>query len=144
MSSMIYLFLDSDVLIDFYAERDDFSAYARKIFEHAELHKRDMRLISTPVAISNVHYLLKKYLEKELLSRCFDHLISNVLVIPMSGEIVQQAFELGWSDFEDAMQHQACVDYKKDAIIITRNVKDYKKSLLKVMSPKTFVRDYLN
>jgi hypothetical protein len=62
----------------------------------------------------------------------------------MSGEIVQQAFELGWSDFEDAMQHQACVDYKKDAIIITRNVKDYKKSLLKVMSPKTFVRDYLN
>ena len=144
MSTVIYLFLDSDVLIDFYADRDDFSNSARKIFEHAELHKRDMRLITTPVAISNVHYLLKKYLEKELLSRCFDHLISNIVVIPMSGEIVQQAFELGWSDFEDAMQHQACVDYKKDAIIITRNVKDYKKSLLKVISPKTFVRDYLN
>jgi len=141
---MIYLFLDSDVLIDFYADRDDFSNSARKIFEHAEFHKRHMRLITTPVAISNVHYLLKKYLEKELLSRCFNHLISNVVVIPMSGQIVQQAFELGWSDFEDAMQHQACVDYKKDAIIITRNVKDYKKSLLKVMSPKTFVRDYLN
>ncbi len=144
MSTVIYLFLDSDVLIDFYADRDDFSNSARKIFEHAELHKRHMRLITTPVAISNVHYLLKKYLEKELLSRCFDHLISNIVVIPMSGEIVQQAFELGWNDFEDAMQHQACVDYKKDAIIITRNVKDYKKSLLKVMSPKTFVRDYLN
>jgi len=144
MGTVIYLFLDSDVLIDFYADRDDFSNSARKIFEHAELHKRHMRLITTPVAISNVHYLLKKYLEKELLSRCFDHLISNVVVIPMSGEIVQQAFELGWSDFEDAMQHQACVDYKKDTVIITRNVKDYRKSLIKVMSPKTFVRDYLN
>jgi predicted nucleic acid-binding protein len=144
MSNMIYLFLDSDVLIDFYADRDDFSNSARKIFEHAELHKRDMRLITTPVAISNVHYLLKKYLEKELLSRCFDHLISNVEIIPMSGEVVQHAYDLGWSDFEDAMQHQACVDYRKDTIIITRNVKDYKKSILKVMSPKTFVRDYLN
>jgi len=144
MSTVIYLFLDSDVLIDFYADRDDFSNSARKIFEHAELHKRDMRLITTPVAISNVHYLLKKYLEKELLSRCFDHLISNVEIIPMSGEVVQHAYDLGWSDFEDAMQHQACVDYRKDTIIITRNVKDYKKSILKVMSPKTFVRDYLN
>jgi predicted nucleic acid-binding protein len=143
MSTVIYLFLDSDVLIDFYADRDDFSNSARKIFEHAELHKRDMRLITTPVAISNVHYLLKKYLEKELLSRCFDHLISNVEIIPMSGEVVQHAYDLGWSDFEDAMQHQACVDYRKDTIIITRNVKDYKKSILKVMSPKTFVRDYL-
>jgi predicted nucleic acid-binding protein len=143
MSTVIYLFLDSDVLIDFYADRDDFSNSARKIFEHAELHKRDMRLITTPVAISNVHYLLKKYLEKELLSRCFDHLISNVEIIPMSGEVVQHAYDLGWSDFEDAMQHQACVDYRKDTIIITRNVKDYKKSMLKVMSPKTFVRDYL-
>ena len=144
MSTVIYLFLDSDVLIDFYADRDDFSNSARKIFEHAELHKRDMRLITTPVAISNVHYLLKKYLEKELLSRCFDHLISNVEIIPMSGEVVQGAFDLGWSDFEDAMQYKACVDYRKDTIIITRNVKDYKKSILKVMSPKTFVRDYLN
>ena len=144
MSTVIYLFLDSDVLIDFYADRDDFSNSARKIFEHAELHKRHMRLITTPVAISNVHYLLKKYLEKELLSRCFDHLISNVEIVPMSGEVVQHAFDLGWSDFEDAMQHQACVDYRKDTIIITRNVKDYKKSILKVMSPKTFVRDYLN
>ena len=143
MSTVIYLFLDSDVIIDFYADRDDFSNSARKIFEHAELHKRDMRLITTPVAISNVHYLLKKYLEKELLSRCFDHLISNVEIIPMSGEVVQHAYDLGWSDFEDAMQHQACVDYRKDTIIITRNVKDYKKSMLKVMSPKTFVRDYL-
>ena len=143
MSTVIYLFLDSDVLIDFYADRDDFSNSARKIYEHAELHKRDMRLITTPVAISNVHYLLKKYLEKELLSRCFDHLISNVEIIPMSGEVVQHAYDLGWSDFEDAMQHQACVDYRKDTIIITRNVKDYKKSMLKVMSPKTFVRDYL-
>ena len=144
MSTVIYLFLDSDVLIDFYADRDDFSNSARKIFEHAELHKRHMRLITTPVAISNVHYLLKKYLEKELLSRCFDHLISNVEIVPMSGEVVQHAFDLGWRDFEDAMQYQACVDYRKDTIIITRNVKDYKKSILKVMSPKTFVRDYLN
>ena len=144
MGTVIYLFLASDVLIDFYADRDDFSNSARKIFEHAELHKRHMRLITTPVAISNVHYLLKKYLEKELVSRCFDHLISNVEIIPMSGEVVQGAFDLGWSDFEDAMQYHACVDYRKDTIIITRNVKDYKKSILKVMSPKTFVRDYLN
>lgn len=142
-STMTYLFLDSDMLIDFYADRDDFSAHARRIFEHAELHKRDVRLITTPVAMSNVNYLLKKYLEKELFSRCFDHLISNVEIMPMSGEIVHQAFDLGWSDFEDAMQHQACVAYGRDVIIITRNVKDFKKSILKVMSPKTYVRDYL-
>jgi predicted nucleic acid-binding protein len=142
MGSMIYLFLDSDVLIDFYADRDDFSAYARKLFEHAELHKRGVRLITTPVAVSNVHYLLKKYLEKDLLSRCFDHLISNVEVIPMTGETVQKAFDLNWGDFEDAMQHQACIAYGKDTIIITRNVKDYRKSILKVMTPKIFMRDY--
>ena len=140
---MIYLFLDSDVLIDFYADRDEFSSFARRIFEHAELNSRNVRLITTPVAISNVHYLLKKYLEKELLLRCFNHLISHVQIIPMSGEIVQEAFDIGWNDFEDAMQHQACVHYRKDIMIITRNAKDYKKSLLKVMTPKTFVRDYL-
>lgn len=143
MSGKIYLFLDSDVLIDFYADRDDFSTYARRIFEFIELNKRKFRLITSPVAISNVNYLLDKYLDKQLYSRCMNHLISNVGIITMTGESVQQAFEVGWSDFEDAMQHQACLNYTKDAIIITRNVKDYRKSLLKVMSPKTFVREFI-
>ena len=67
------MFLDSDVLIDFYADRDEFSSFARRIFEHAELNSRNVRLITTPVAISNVHYLLKKYLEKEYQLKLYPH-----------------------------------------------------------------------
>lgn len=141
---MIYLFLDSDVIIDFYAERDGFSIYAKEIFEYAEIRKRKVRLISTPVALSNVHYLLSKYLDKSLVSRCFEHLLANVEVIGMTGGIVQEAFQLGWSDFEDAMQHQACLAFRKETIVLTRNVKDYKKSILKVMTPKLYVREFIN
>lgn len=43
---------------------------------------------------------------------------------------------------EDAIQYNTTREYKKIDVIITRNIKDYKKSSLPVMTPETFMKTY--
>jgi len=44
-----------------------------------------------------------------------------------------------FSDFEDALHHFNAIDSKCE-IIITRNPKDFKNSLLPIMTPNEFIK----
>ena len=45
-----------------------------------------------------------------------------------------------FKDFEDALQNYSAVKNGKISIVLTRNIKDYKKSELAVMTPETYLR----
>jgi hypothetical protein len=55
-------------------------------------------------------------------------------------EAVLAALDSGFNDFEDALQHFSALKEKAISAIITRNIKDYRKSNLSVMTPETFLK----
>ena len=61
-------------------------------------------------------------------------------VLSMNKTVVMTALQSRFNDFEDSLQYSAALQSGNISVIITRNIKDYKKSEIGVMTPETFVR----
>jgi hypothetical protein len=68
-------------------------------------------------------------------------LITNITSI--SKQDVALALNSNFKDLEDALQHFSASSHAKVDVIITRNIKDYKKSEVPVMSPESYLKTNL-
>lgn len=65
-----------------------------------------------------------------------------VKILPLDTRIVELALnDESFSDFEDGLQYFTAKEYGQD-LIITRNLNDFRNSLLPTMSAKEFVERY--
>lgn len=130
--------IDTDVLLDFFLDREPFSHNAARILSLCE--KKEIWGFETPVIISNVYYLLSQKGKKEkVLDKLKDLLlIIDILIIDKKSILV--ALNSEFKDFEDAMQNYAAELNGNIDLIITRNTKDYKKSQLAVLHPEEFLK----
>jgi len=128
--------LDTDVLLDFFYDRQPFSDDAAQIIGFCEQKK--IKAFITPVIISNLYYLLRKNASHKKVIDSLQALLTVVDVLNVDGETVHKALNSKFKDFEDALQNYASLN--KVDIIITRNIKDYKYSELAVFSPSDFVK----
>ena len=62
-----------------------------------------------------------------------------IQIAGINREVVLQALNSEINDFEDAIQNEAAEKVKVN-FIVTRNSKDFRKSKLKIISPKGFVK----
>ena len=58
----------------------------------------------------------------------------------MDGKVVESALNSDFKDFEDALQNYSAINCGEIEAIITRNVKDFKKSDIGVFTPESYVK----
>ena len=58
----------------------------------------------------------------------------------MDKNVVLNALNSGFNDFEDALQNFSAIENGQIKIILTRNIKDFKKSELAVLTSETYVK----
>lgn len=133
---MKHILIDSDVILDFYFDRQPFSEYASFVLSQFEL--KQAHGFVTPVIISNVYYLLRKQASHEIVINNLKQLLQLTDVLVIDKSVVLRALNSPFRDFEDALQNYAGEHSNKIDLIITRNVKDYNKSELAVMTPKQY------
>ncbi len=63
-----------------------------------------------------------------------------VSIIKVNEHSVLNALDSNWKDFEDALQYFSAIQHKSIDAIITRNTKDFKKSMLPVLTPVEFLK----
>lgn len=130
--------IDSDVILDFFFDREPFAEYATEVFMLCENDK--IKGFTTPVIISNVYYLLVKFAKHEIVIEKLKELLRIIDIAEINKEVILEALNSNFKDFEDAMQNYAAENSNSIDIILTRNVKDYKKSKLAVFSPEMYVK----
>jgi predicted nucleic acid-binding protein len=132
------ILIDTDVILDFFLDREPFSENAANILALCE--RKLIVGYVTPVIISNIYYLLSQKAKQEKVIEKLKLLLSilEILVIDKNSIIV--ALNSDFKDFEDALQNYAAEINGEISLIITRNTKDYKKSELGVMSPEDFLK----
>lgn len=131
------IFIDSDVLLDFFLNREPFADQSGQLLLLCE--RRKVHGSTTPLVISNVYYLLRQKTTKEKVMRCMHYLTDSLDIVGMNRESVLLALHSEFGDFEDAMQYGAVSVDRSVQCIVTRNVKDYRKSLLPVQTPSDFL-----
>jgi predicted nucleic acid-binding protein len=135
------ILLDSDVILDFYFDRKPFSDHTTQVLGLCETNK--VNGFMTPVIYSNVYYLLRQTAKHEKVIDNLKLLISITNVLSMDKEVVLNALNSEFKDFEDGLQYFAALSAAAEInVILTRNTKDYKKSKISVLTPESYIKSF--
>ena len=135
---MKVVFIDTNIIIDFIAERKPFDEAANKMFSLAD--NNDVLLVTSSLSFANAYYIIEKTKvnSKEELRNTFTNLKMLIEIIPVTNSILDRSLaDILFSDFEDAIQYYASLERNCDCIV-TRNLKHFKKSKIPVFSSSDF------
>ncbi len=130
--------LDTDVLMDFFFDRKPFARYSTKLINLCA--ERQIQGYTTPVIISNVYYLLRKVAKHNIIVEKIKQLLTIIDIVKMDKNVVLSALNSEFKDFEDALQNFSAIENGQIKIILTRNLKDFKKSELAILTPETYLK----
>ena len=133
------IFLDTDVILDFLLDRDDFSEASVYLLTLGDMGK--ITLFSSGLVFSNCYYILRKISSHAKTIDALQSLGSCIQFTTIDHQVVQDALHSSFKDFEDALQNSSAT-LSGLKVLITRNGKDYKKSNLSVMTPEEYISRY--
>jgi predicted nucleic acid-binding protein len=133
--------IDTDVILDLFFDRQPFADYSAQVIGLCETDR--IKGFVTPVIYSNVYYLLRQTARHD---KVIDHLkqllmITDVLL--MDKEVVSNALNSGFKDFEDGLQNFAAMKNGGIDVILTRNLKDFSKSEIGVLTPESYIKSII-
>ncbi|MBS4061314.1 MAG: PIN domain-containing protein [Bacteroidetes bacterium] len=130
--------IDTDVILDFFFDREPFSHNAAKVLSLCE--SRAIEGFVTSVIISNVYYLLRQNSTHEKVIEKLTQLITITEVLTTDKAVILKALNSNFRDFEDALQNYSAELNGQIDLIITRNIKDFKHSSLGILTPENFLK----
>ncbi len=131
------LFIDSDVLLDLLLKREPHYQFSQNL-----LHKgknKEIEISTSALIIANIYYIFVKALGKSEAKDKVKILLNILTVFPLDADCINLAINSNFNDIENAMQHFIALQNQCD-LIITRNLKDYKKSLIPVMTAGQYLK----
>lgn len=134
--------IDTDVILDFFFDRKPFAIFATEVLNLCEENK--ISGFTTPVIISNVYYLLRKTAKHDIIVEKIKQLLSIIEIIKIDQNAVFNALNSEFKDFEDALQNFSAIENGEIKVILTRNIKDFKKSNLAILTPETYLKGRAN
>jgi predicted nucleic acid-binding protein len=137
MASKDKIFLDTDVTLDHFADRQPFAEAAHRIFALAETGELTVCLSS--LSFSNLYYILRKIKGHADTMVLLGNLKQLVRVSAVTEAEIQSALSSRFKDFEDAIQHFAAKAEGGVTTFVTRNKSDYFPAELPVRSPDEFL-----
>jgi predicted nucleic acid-binding protein len=130
------VFVDTDVCIDLLSGRQPFNSAAEVLFSLADLGKIKIHVSS--LSFSNIDYILRSQYSTKHSRQILARFKTLVHTLPVDNKTIDLALVSDFIDFEDAIQY-ACAIENSLKIIITRNIKDYKKATIIIVTPETFI-----
>jgi predicted nucleic acid-binding protein len=134
---MRHIFIDTNVVIDFLANRQPFSMEAARLFNVAVDGKA--RIYISAVSYNNIYYILRQSLTNKATIKLLDELSEITEIVDVTKAIIRQSLKTDFNDYEDAIQYYCALSLSQIDFIVTRNTRDFKKSTLPVMNPSEAV-----
>ena len=89
-------------------------------------------------SLTTLFYLIQKGKSSAQARAMITNLLQFIEVAPVDQSTLEQALNLDFRNFEDAVQMISAVQCKADCLV-TRNTRDYQPALLPVMQPVDFL-----
>lgn len=133
--------IDTDVILDFFFDRQPFAEYSAQVIGLCEANK--IKGYVTPVIYSNAYYLLRQTAKHDKVIDNLKQLLMITDVLVMDKEVVSNALNSGFKDFEDSLQNFAALKNGEIDVILSRNVKDFSKSEIGVLTPESYIKSII-
>jgi predicted nucleic acid-binding protein len=130
------IFVDTNVLLDVLAKREPFYVDAARIWTLAELGK--IEALVSPISFNNIYYVIRRASNRKSAEKALQLLRNVFTPVPLSVQILSQAIDAGFDDFEDAIQFHSAV-HAAAGCLVTRDADHFPSSDLPVLAPAGFL-----
>ena len=130
------ILIDLNILLDVLQKREPFYTASASLLAAVEAGK--VQGFVAAHSITTLFYLIQKGESSAGARATITNLLQFLKVAPVDQSTLEQALNLDFRDFEDAVQMISALQCKADRLI-TRNVKDYRYAPLPVMQPVDFL-----
>lgn len=134
------VFLDTNVIIDFYANREEFFKPASIIIDLAYHGK--ITLYASALSFVNAYYVLGRTYKVETLNEKLNALANVCNITPIDEHIIRESLVQHRFDFEDRVQYESACTMSPD-VIVTRDIKHFMELPIDVKEPISFLNDFL-
>ncbi|MCR9153418.1 MAG: PIN domain-containing protein [Bacteroidetes bacterium] len=135
------IFIDTNVMLDLLGERKPFYEPIAKIASLAE--KEKISMVVSPLSFATVNYLLAKFENEKTAREKLRKFKVLCEICSLDEKTIEKGLNSSIKDFEDALQYFSASESECE-IIISRNGKDFKKSLLPVMTADEYLKSLNN
>ena len=133
------LLIDTNVILDYLLSREGFHEQAKELFDLVKF-KKDFEFVSSS-AVTDIFYHLNRALRDSFEAQDqIRELIQVLSALNVTEQDIRTALDMRWKDFEDAVQYAVALANHVDAII-TRNVKDFERTDIPVLTPGEFLSE---
>ena len=130
------VFVDTDVCIDLLSGRKPFNKTAEILFSRADNGK--IKIYVSSLSFANIDYVLRSQYSTTHSRQIIAQFKTLVNVLAVDTKTIDLAIASDFNDFEDSIQYFCAIENNLTTII-TRNIKDYRKAKIKVVTPETYV-----
>lgn len=131
------LFIDTNIMLDLLGERHPFYESIAKLATLAD--KGELTMVASPISFATVNYFITKYESAKIAKEKLRKFKILCEICELNELTIEKGLNSPFKDFEDSLQYFSAVTSNCE-IIITRNGKDFKESLIPVMTAE----EYLN
>ena len=133
------IFIDSDIILDVATGRMPFVDQSKTALALIE-NGYALGVISSN-SITNIYYVLRKISTNDKTRSFIKIILKYISVITVDHGSILTALDSKFMDFEDGFQNYCALKNQCD-LILTRNIKDYTFSELRVLEPNEFIALY--
>lgn len=132
------VFLDTNVLLDWFLEREKFYYAAATLLSLADQKTIDIAVSSMSLVTANYICCERNKLKDDEWAAKMRVLEIITNVCPVTKSNIFDVIALGWKDYEDAVQYHVCKSFGCD-VLVTRNVKDFALSDIPIKTPEEMI-----
>ena len=130
------LLIDANIVLDVLQKREPYWKDSSVIWKLCETEQVE-GYIST-LTFANLMYVMRRELDPAQIRDMLDKLRLIFRFADFTAADMEKAAEMGWDDFEDAIQAATAERIMADSII-TRNVRDFRNSKIIAFTPSEFI-----
>jgi predicted nucleic acid-binding protein len=138
---MTRLFLDTNIVLDLLSERIPYYEAVAKIATLADTSH--VTIVVSALSYSTISYFVTKIENAEMAKSKLRKFKIISEICPLDEIIIEKGLNSNFADFEDSLQYFSAVASECD-ILITRNGKDFKESLIPVMTADEYLKSIKN
>lgn len=131
------IFIDTNIMLDLLGERKPFYEPIAKIATLAE--KGKLTMVVSPISFAIVNYFLTKFENRKIAKEKLRKFKIISSICSLDEWTIEKGLNFSFKDFEDALQYFSATE-SDCKVILTRNRKDFKQSLLPVMTADEFLK----
>ena len=131
------ILFDTNVILDVLLEREPFVKPA--LYLLAKVERSEVNGFICATTVTTLHYLISKALGQKEALRHIKTLLSMFEIAPVNRAVIEEAQNLNFPDFEDAVLDVSALTVGADCTV-TRNCSDFKSAKIPVYTPDELVK----